>query len=159
MFLFVALLGKQSVSQEGLGIGRQKFKGDSGVMGWKTQEAGGDLVGTGLLLSPAVLSMSFLTEGQPQVRRPPRRKERERRGGSNAGYRPEEGGGGVESVYMSLCVCVCFATAHTVIPSPPLFSHTQGQRDQTSLWPLIYLYARSSLCSERETREMHLSKY
>lgn len=149
------MLGKQLVSQEGLGIGRQKFKGDSGVMGWKRQEAEGDLVGTGLLLSPAVLSMSFLTEGQPQVRRPPRRKEIERRGGSNAGYRPEEGW----SLCIRGCMCVCLATAHIVVHSPPLFSHTQGQRDQTSLWPLIYLYAPSSLCSERETRETHLSKY
>lgn len=81
VFLFVTLLGKQLASQEGLGIGWQKFKGDAGVMGWKRQEAGGDLVGTGLLLSPAVLSMSTLTEGQPQVRRPPRTKERERWGG------------------------------------------------------------------------------
>lgn len=81
VFLFVTLLGKQSPSQEGFGIGRQKFKGDAGVMGCKRQEAGGDLVGTGLLLSPAVLAMSPLTEGQPQVRRPTKKKgKREMRG-------------------------------------------------------------------------------
>lgn len=42
VFLFVTLLGKQLPSQEGLGTGWQKFKGDAGVMGWKRQEAGGD---------------------------------------------------------------------------------------------------------------------
>ncbi len=94
VFLFVTLLGKQLASQGGLGIGWQEFKGDSWVMRWKRHEAGGDWVGLGLLLSPAVLSMSFLTEGQPRVRRPLRRKERERKGGSNTGYRPEESGGG-----------------------------------------------------------------
>lgn len=36
------------------------------------------------------------------------------------------------------------------------FSHSEGQ---TSLWPRIYLYARSGLGTERETHERHLSKY
>lgn len=85
VFLFVILLGKQLASQGGLAIRRRKFKGNSRVMGWKRQQAGGDWVGRGLLLSPAVLSMSFLTVGQSQVTRPPRRKERETRGGSNTG--------------------------------------------------------------------------
>lgn len=71
--------------------------------------------------------------------------------------RPEESGGGVESVYMSVYVCVL--RQHTLSSTPLPCSHSQGQRDQTSLWPLIYLYAQSSLCSERETCEMHLSKY
>lgn len=46
VFLFVTSLRKQLASQEGLGIGRQKFKGNSRVMGWKRQQAGGDLVGS-----------------------------------------------------------------------------------------------------------------
>lgn len=49
---------------------------------------------------------------------------------------------------------LCLTRHHT-----SLFSHSGGQRGQTSLWPLIYLYAWSSLCTERETHEMHLSKY
>lgn len=95
-----------------------------------------------------------LTKGQPQVRRPPRRKER---GGSNEGYRPQQSGGGVKSVYASVYGLVW--RQHTMSSTPIPCSHTQGQQDQTSLWPLIYLYARSTLCSERETRETHLSKY
>lgn len=137
-----------------LSIRRHKFKGNTRAMGWKRQEAEGDLVGTGLLLSPAVLSMCSLTKGQPQVRRPPRRKER---GGSNEGYRPQQSGGGVKSVYASVYGLVW--RQHTMSSTPTPCSHTQGQQDQTSLWPLIYLYARSTLCSERETRETHLSKY
>lgn len=90
VFVFVILLGKQLASQGGLAIRRRKFKGNSRVMGWKRQQAGGDWVGRGLLLSPAVLSMSFLTAGQSQVTRPPRRKERETRGGFK--YRLETGG-------------------------------------------------------------------
>lgn len=138
----------------GTSIRRHKFKGNTRAMGWKRQEAGGDLVGTGLLLSPAVLSMCPLTKGQTQVRRPPRRKER---GGSNEGYRPQQSGGGVKSVYASVYGLVW--RQHTMSSTPIPCSHTQGQQDQTSLWPLIYLYARSTLCSERETRETHLSKY
>lgn len=122
VFLFVILLGKQLGSQGGLAIRRRKFKGNSRVMGWKRQQAGGDWVGRGLLLSPAVLSVSFLTAGRSRVTRPLRRKERETRGGFK--YRLETGEvwGGVGPVYMS--VCVCSVTAHAVVHSPPLFSHT-----------------------------------
>lgn len=49
----------------------------------------------------------LLTTGQSQVRRPPRRKEREWRvGGSTTGCRPEESGEGVESAHTSVYVCV-----------------------------------------------------
>lgn len=65
-----------------------------GVMGWMKQSTGQDMIRTGLLLSPAVLSM---TQGHPHVRRPPRIKER---GGSNLGYRME----GVGTVCMTLSV-------------------------------------------------------
>lgn len=40
------------------------------------QQAGGDLVGSGLLLSPAVMSMSFLTEGQSQGQKATKKKEK-----------------------------------------------------------------------------------
>ncbi len=122
-------------------------------MGWKGHEAGGDLVGTGLLLSPAVLSMSTLAKGQPQVRRPPRRKERERWGGSNTGYRPEESGQGVESVYMS--VYVCFLRQHTLSSTPLPCSHTH--RDSVTRLPFglwdIFICLEQSLLREGDPRD------
>lgn len=127
VFLFVRVLGKQSVSQEGLGIGRQKFKGILRVMGWKRQQAAGHLVGRGLLSSTAVLSMSFLTMGQSQVRRPPRRKERERRGGgSTTGCRPEESEKGW-SLRTRACTCVfCDGAQCRPLPLPSSHTHTRG---------------------------------
>lgn len=73
--LFEILLSKQLVSQEGISIRLQKFKGNSGVMGWRRQEAGGDLVGTGLLLSPAVLP-----HVSPDQRAAPGQEVREKKG-------------------------------------------------------------------------------
>lgn len=81
VFLFVTLLGKQLASQEGLVIGWQKFKGNSRGMGWMRQGAGGDLDGSGLLLSPAVMSMSSLTEGQPQGQKAAEEEREEREDG------------------------------------------------------------------------------
>lgn len=143
VFLFVTSLRKQLPSQEGLGIGRQKFKGNSRVMGWKRQQAGGDLVGSGLLLSPAVLSLSFLTEGQSQVRRPPRRKERERRGGSNTGYRLEESVWGVESVCIWVCMCVFCDSTQSSTPLPCSHTHTG------TAWPDVPLASDIFICSEQ----------
>ena len=108
-------------------------------------ETGGDLVGTGLLLSPAVLSVSLPTREQPQVRRPPRRKERKRRGGSNTGYRPGESGGGVESAYMRVCVLRQRALSSTPLPC----SHTH--RDSVTRRPfgLWYIYMLGAVSAQR----------
>lgn len=127
VFLFVTLLGKQSASQEGLGIGRQKFKGDAGVMGWRQE---GIWLGQGSCCPQLSCPCPSLpTREQPQVRRPPRRKERERRGGSNTGCRPEESGGGAESAYMRVCVL----RQHTLSSTPLPCSHTH--RDSVTRRP------------------------
>lgn len=78
VFFLATLFGKQLVSQEALVEVQRHFQGHG------IEEAGGrrGLVQPRLLLSPAVLA-----EGQHGVRRLPRRKERARRAGSNAGYR------------------------------------------------------------------------
>lgn len=122
-----------------LSIRRHKFKGNTRAMGWKRQEAGGDLVGTGLLLSPAVLSMCPLTKGQPQVRRPPRRKER---GGSNEGSREEE---------WNLCMRVCMglfgdSTQCHPLPSPVLTHRDSRTRRPFGLW---YIYMLGALSAQR----------
>lgn len=149
MFLFVILLGKQLASQGG--IRRRKFKGNSRVMGWKRQQAGGDWVGRGLLLSPAVLSMSFLTAGQSQVTRPPRRKERETRGGFK--YRLETGGvwrGGGACVQECVCVCVfCDSTHCRPLPSPVL-THTGTD---VPLASDIFICSEQSLLREGDPRD------
>lgn len=81
VFFLVTLFGKQLVSLEALVEVQRHFQGHG------IEEAGGrrGFVQTGLLLSPAVLS-----EGQHGFKRSPRRKERARRAGSNAGYRWED---------------------------------------------------------------------
>lgn len=156
LFLFVRVLGKQSISQEGLGIGRQKFKGILRVMGWKRQQAGGHLVGKGLLLSPAVLSMSFLATGQSQVRRPPIRKQREWREGVQlqaVDQRSLEKG---RSLRTRGCTCVfCDGAQCRPLPLPSSHTHTHGgQRDQTSLLASdIFICSEQSLPREGDPRD------
>lgn len=60
-----------------------------------------------------------------------------------------------EGLCTYLCPCGCVGTlrqTHTVVRSPPLFSHTQGQRDQTSLWP-IFIFSEQSLFREGDPRD------
>lgn len=142
VFLFVTLLGKQSASQEGLGIGRQKFKGDAGVMGWRQE---GIWLGQGSCCPQLSCPCPSQTREQPQVRRPPRRKERERRGGSNTGCRPEESGGGAESAYMRVCVL----RQHTLSSTPLPCSHTH--RDSVTRRPfgLWYIYMLGAVSAQR----------
>lgn len=103
MFLFVTLLGKQLASQEGLAIGWQKFKDNSRVMGRTKQGAGGDLDGSGLLLSPAVMSMSSLTERQPQGQKAAEEEREEREEGVQIQAIDLEEG---QRLHMSVYVCV-----------------------------------------------------
>lgn len=108
----------------------------------KRQEAGGDLVGTGLLLSPAVLSMSFLTEGQSKVKgRQEERKERDEGVQIQAIDRRslEEG--------WSLCIWVCmcvFGDSTHCHPLPfPVLTHTG------TAWPDVPLASDIFICSEQ----------
>lgn len=92
---------------------RQTFKGSAGVMGWKRQQAGGDLVGSGLLLSPAVLSASFLAEGAVPGQKATEKKAKRQKKGFRCGLWT---GGGAESVRE----CVCVFCDGRPLPSPVL---------------------------------------
>lgn len=137
VFLFVTLLGKQSASQEGLGIGRQKFKGDAGVMGWRQE---GIWLGQGSCCPqlscpcPSQPASSPRSGGHQEER-----KEREEGVQIQAVDRRslEEG----RSLHIWECV-FCDSTHCHPLPSPVL-THTG------TAWPDVPLASDIFICSEQ----------
>lgn len=127
-----------------LSIRRHKFKGNTRAMGWKRQEAGG--------WDRAPVVPSCPVHVPPDQGAAPGQKATKKKGKRGFKWRlPTPAVGRRSEICVCECVWACLATAHNVIHSHPLFSHTGTAGPDVPLASDIFICSEHSLLREGDS--------